>query len=161
MRAGSKRRCSTPGSTRWGVAVDPTGRAAYVTSPGMAVVFVLGDRQTLTLSKSGTGIGTVTLDSEEAIEAYAEHLATHGVRASAFMLGNDFNREDSDAEVEWVIKVVNAAAALAVPAVRIDAIMTGEREMPLDARVAHFADCMKRVLDKTDYHIVEMGIDSL
>ena len=100
------------------------------------------------------------LDSEEAIDAYADHLATHGVRASAFMLGNDFNREDSDAEVEWVIRVVDAAAALAIPAVRIDAIMTGEREMPLDARVAHFADCVKRVLDKTDYHIVEMGIEN-
>lgn len=100
------------------------------------------------------------LDSEAAIEAYAEHLATRGVRASAFMLGNDFNRPDSDAEVEWVIKVVNAAAALAIPAVRIDAIMTGERDLPLDARVTHFADCMKKVLDKTDYHIVEMGIEN-
>ncbi len=100
------------------------------------------------------------LDNEAAIEAYAEHLATHGVRASAFLLSNDFNRADVNAEVEWVTQVVDTAAALAVPAVRIDAIMTGETELPLNARVTRFADCMKRVLDKTDYHIVELGIEN-
>jgi len=100
------------------------------------------------------------LDSEENIRRWAEHLATHGVRASAFLLGNDFNREDLEEEVAWVTGVVDAAGQLAVPAVRIDAAMSGEAEMSLDARVRRFADCMKRVLDNTDYHIVDLGIEN-
>ncbi len=100
------------------------------------------------------------LDSEQAIEAWAEHLAEHGIRASAFLLMNDFNRQDVEAEVAWVTAVVKAAGQLAIPAVRIDAAMSGESEMSLDARVQRFADCMKRVLDATDYHIVELGIEN-
>lgn len=101
-----------------------------------------------------------TLDSEQAISSYAEHLASAGVRASAFMLANDFNRADFRAEEDWVIEVVKAAASLAIPAVRIDAIMTGETDLPLEQRVTRFADSMKRVLDETDYHIVELGIEN-
>ncbi|MCC6485711.1 MAG: TIM barrel protein [Armatimonadetes bacterium] len=101
-----------------------------------------------------------TLDSQAAIEAFAEHLGQHSTRASAFLLHNDFNRDDVEAEVNWVISVVNAAAALAIPAIRIDAVMTGEKELPLDQRVQRFAECMRRVLDSTDYHIVELGIEN-
>lgn len=43
-----------------GVAVAPNGRSAYVSSPEMASVFEIGGSQTLTLSRSGTGIGTIT-----------------------------------------------------------------------------------------------------
>lgn len=43
-----------------GIAIAPDGRVAYVTSPLMAVVLAIGDLQTLTVSKSGTGIGAVT-----------------------------------------------------------------------------------------------------
>lgn len=106
------------------------------------------------------GAESTCLDSSENIMAFAEHLATHGIRASAFMLANDFNRDDFQEEVDWVVRVVDTAAKLAVPAVRIDAIMTGERDLPLDDRVNRFADAMKQVLDRTDYHIVELGIEN-
>ncbi len=53
------------------------------------------------------------LDGEQAIEAWAEHLAEHGIRASAFLLMNDFNRQDVEAEVAWVTAVVKAAGQLA------------------------------------------------
>lgn len=43
-----------------GLAIDPSGRVAYASSPTLAVALVIGDLQTLTVSKSGTGIGTVT-----------------------------------------------------------------------------------------------------
>lgn len=43
-----------------GIAIAPDGRVAYVTSPVMAAALAIGDLQTLTVSKSGTGIGTVT-----------------------------------------------------------------------------------------------------
>jgi len=102
----------------------------------------------------------VTLDSKAAIESYAEFLAEQGVRVSAFLLHNDFNRDDWDAEVKWVTNVVETAAAMAIPAVRIDAVMTGERDIPIEDRVTRFADSMKQVLDATDYHIVELGIEN-
>lgn len=101
-----------------------------------------------------------TLDSEDSIRQWAEHLARHGVRASSFLLMNDFNRDDLEREVAWVTDVVKAAGQLAIPAVRIDAAMSGEAEMSLEARVNRFADCMKRVLESTDYHIVDLGIEN-
>ncbi len=101
-----------------------------------------------------------TLDSRAAVEEYASHLGDHAVRVSGFLIANDFNREDVDAEVEWVTKVVKAASILAVPAVRIDAVMTGEGDLSLDDRVQRFADCVKRVLDNTDARIVDLGIEN-
>lgn len=42
-----------------GIAIAPDGRAAYATSPALPETLTIGDLQTLTVSKSGTGIGTV------------------------------------------------------------------------------------------------------
>lgn len=109
---------------------------------------------------SDTGETHTKLDSMDAIKTFADHLATHGIRASAFMLSNDFNQPDRDTEVKWVIDVVNAAAELAIPAVRIDAIMSGERDIPLNERVSIFSECMKNVINNTDYHIVQLGIEN-
>jgi len=128
---------------------------------GMDAVELEMDRQMqIRLVQNDGGQTHTTLDSKQAVDAYAMHLAHNSVRASAILLHNDFNRPDVEAEVRWVIDVVTAAAYLAIPAVRIDAVMTGETDMPLDQRVTRFADCMKRVLDSTDYHIVELGIEN-
>ncbi len=55
---------------------------------------------------------------------------------------------------------MKAASALGIPAVRIDAIMHGEREQPLERNVQVFADAMGRILDATADAKVDMGIEN-
>ena len=100
------------------------------------------------------------LNSAEAIEDYKNHLAEHRVRATSFLVANNFNADDVAAEIDWVVRVVNAAHALGMPVVRIDAAMRGERELPFEERTQRFVSCMKEVVAQTSDTDVELGIEN-
>ena len=100
------------------------------------------------------------LDSPVATKAYADYASECGVRIAALLTMNKFGGDDNDEQVEWVTRTVRAADALGVEAVRIDSIMIGERERPLEERVAVFTDCVKRVLAATDGLNVDIGVEN-
>ena len=97
--------------------------------------------------------------TDEGIETLANQTRENKMRVSAFLLSNDFGREELDAEVDWVIQVGKAAAQLGVTAVRIDAIMRKQEALSLEQRASRFADCVKRILDATP-ESVEYGIEN-
>lgn len=97
--------------------------------------------------------------TNDAVEEVRRHLEDAGVTVSAFLLSNDFGREDLDAEVGWVIRAVEAAGALGVPVVRLDARMSGEHN-PGDGRVDRFADAVRRVLAATPDAPVDLGVEN-
>lgn len=97
------------------------------------------------------------LTSESAIQEYKKHLEQNGVKISAILMGNNFNAPDLEAELNWVTKTVQIADALGISAVRIDAIMSGEREMSLEKRQSHFAECVHKILDATASSDVARG----
>jgi len=97
--------------------------------------------------------------TDAGIETLAEQTRANGVKISAFLLSNDFGREELDDEVNWVIQVGQAAAKLGVQAIRIDAIMRKQETLSLEQRAARFADCVKRILDGTP-ESVEYGIEN-
>ncbi len=101
-----------------------------------------------------------SLADKAAIEAFAYKCAGNKIRPVAFLLANNFGAEDLNAELEWVIGAIKTAGQLKMPAVRIDAIMSTERDWPLEKRIQHFADCMAKVLDATDGTNVQMGIEN-
>lgn len=107
-----------------------------------------------------TGAERFELASPEGIEAFRKHLSETGIAVSALLMANDFGSPDLNAEAAWVIAAVRAADALGIPAVRIDAIMHGERENPIEANVSVFADVMNRVLDATPDSSVDMGVEN-
>jgi len=100
------------------------------------------------------------LDSPDAVRRYQEHLEKHGVRPSAFLLGTNFNQPDLDAEVEWVMGAVRAGHILGMAAVRVDSAMSGERELPMEDRVARYVQGIKRVLQETDDTQVALGVEN-
>lgn len=100
------------------------------------------------------------ISTDEGIEQLRSQLEKANVRVAAFLLSNNFGVEDLDGEIDWVVKTIRAAAKLGVPAVRIDAIMSGERDLPLEERVEIFARAMERVLEATDGLDVDMGIEN-
>ncbi|MGC8669244.1 MAG: sugar phosphate isomerase/epimerase family protein [Chthonomonadales bacterium] len=82
------------------------------------------------------------------------------IRISALLLANDFNAPDIEKELDWIIRTIHAAGDLGIEAVRIDAIMHGERELPREEREALFADRVHRVLDATASAGVDLGIEN-
>lgn len=102
----------------------------------------------------------ITLDSSSGVDRILKELYPFGGKVTALLLSNNFGTKDLDAEIDWVISAVRAAERLGAPAIRVDAIMQGEREMPLKERAQHFSDCMARVLDATGNINVDAGIEN-
>lgn len=100
------------------------------------------------------------LDSDDAIEVYRAHLAERGVKATSFLMANNFNADDTNAEVAWAVRVVEAAHQLGMPAVRIDAAMRGEKELTFEERAGRFIGCVKDILAQTGGTGVDLGIEN-
>ena len=100
------------------------------------------------------------LDSPDAARQYGEHAAECGVHIAALLVMNKFGGDDNQEQVRWVTRTVEAADALGVDAVRIDAIMINERERPLQERLDVFADCVSRVLAATEGSKVNLGVEN-
>ena len=100
------------------------------------------------------------IQTNDDVEEIRRHLDDTGVHVSGFLLANAFGRPDLDREIAWVARVAQVAVSLAVPVVRIDAIMHGERDLPLDERQRHFADAMTRVLRTLGDREVALGIEN-
>lgn len=92
-----------------------------------------------------------------ALQAQAK---ANNVRISALCMGNDFNADDKEFQVAWAVRAVKAAQQLGAPAVRIDAIMHGERDLPLEQRYALVANAIKRILAETADTGVDLGIEN-
>ena len=100
------------------------------------------------------------LDTPIGVEDFRKHLDSTGKCVTALLMSNNFGSDDFDGEVNWTIKAVEAASALGIPAVRLDAIMHGEQDQPLERNVQVFADAMMRVLDATPDAKVDMGVEN-
>lgn len=118
---------------------------------------VMRDSTVRTLTVDGAGF---SLKEDSAIKSLKAHYEEHGVRISAFMLGNNFNAIDVNAEVDWCVTAINAAETLGVKAVRIDSIMRNERDMDLQSRIDTFVAGITRVLNDTDGSNVQLGVEN-
>lgn len=116
------------------------------------------DRSALSLDTPGEA--RESLADQAAVEAYAYKCEGLQVRVAALLLHNNFGNPDLDAEIDWVISSIRAAARLGAKVVRIDAIMRVEGDWPFERRTQHFADCMARVMDATSNLDVDMGIEN-
>jgi sugar phosphate isomerase/epimerase len=83
-----------------------------------------------------------------------------GLHITAFLLHNDFNAADQDKELALVTEVVKTAGRLGVPAVRLDSIMSGQKDLPLERRIELFSKAARIVLDRTDKEKVALAIEN-
>src|SRR3989442_14771801 len=77
---------------------------------------------------------SVMLHSPEDMAHLKRSMTDSGLRISAFQLNNDFNAADVDSEIAWIVRVVEAAAELGVPALRIDGAMTDQEALYFSQR---------------------------
>ncbi len=117
------------------------------------------DRTALALDPAG-GPEKLDLATDAGLGALRDQCAAAGARISAFLLANNFGADDRDAEIDWVVAAARAAHALGVPAIRIDAIMHGERELPLAERQEIFHRAMATVLERTADWGIDFGIEN-
>jgi sugar phosphate isomerase/epimerase len=83
-----------------------------------------------------------------------------GAVISALCMPNNFNADDKQEEIAWAVRTVRAAQSLGVPAVRIDAIMSGEKHLPLEERRRLVAQAVRAILDETSDTDVDLGIEN-
>lgn len=100
------------------------------------------------------------IDRDEGVGKLERQTKGSGIRISAFLLSNDFNAKVIDKELDWVTRVVEVAGKIGIPAVRIDAIMSGEKDLPLERRQDMFAKAVQTVLERTSKSSVELGIEN-
>ncbi|MGQ9523815.1 MAG: sugar phosphate isomerase/epimerase family protein [Armatimonadota bacterium] len=100
------------------------------------------------------------LSHESDLILLRSHFRERGVGISAFLVANDFNAADKEAEARWVAQVVRAAGVLGIPAVRVDAIMTGEHDLPPERRKQVIAEGVHRILEATEGLPVDIGIEN-
>ena len=84
----------------------------------------------------------------------------NGIRVAALCMGNNFNSDDKAGEIAWAVRTVKAAQALGVVAVRIDAIMSGEKDLPLEERQRLVATAVQKILAETEGTGVDLGIEN-
>ncbi len=107
-----------------------------------------GDQKRLSLSKP---------DELSELKRQAE---ANGITIAALCMGNNFNADDKPAEIAWAVRTVQAAAQLGVPAIRIDAIMSGEKRLPLEERQRLVAQSVRAILDETADLNIDLGIEN-
>ncbi len=126
---------------------------------GISTVEVLMDRAGTVRSLVGTQ--RLDLGRDEDLEIFDAILKVHGIRVCALLCGQDFNAaDDPAAHRAWVVRAVRAAGDLGIPAVRIDSIMTGQKELPLEERVRLYAQATAAVLEATAGSRVALGIEN-
>jgi len=96
-------------------------------------------------------------DDLAALKTQAE---TNNIRIAALCMGNNFNADDKQFEIDWAVRTVRAAAALDAPVVRIDSAMSGERHLPLEERQRLVANALKEILAETETTDIDLGIEN-
>lgn len=127
---------------------------------GLAGIELAVGRDSITHALEPSAGTTLDLSRDDDVRRLGEQMEATGFCVSAFLLGNDFNATDRDAELDWIIRVVKVAGALGVPTVRVDAIMSGERDLPKEEREEIFASGVRAVLDATHEETVDLGIEN-
>lgn len=122
-------------------------------------LFVLRDDTVPALAPAGDR-KRLNLCSPGDLSELRRQAAANGITISALCMANNFNADDKPAEIAWAVRTVRAAATLGVPAVRIDAIMSGEKHLPLEERRRLVAQSVRSILDETADLNVDLGIEN-
>ncbi len=122
-------------------------------------LFVLRDDTVSAIAPTNGKVRLSLSDPAERAELASQAKASN-VRIAALCMGNNFNATDKAQEIAWAVRTVEAAKELGSPAVRIDAIMHGEHDLPLAERQRLVADAVRQILKGTTDSGVDLGIEN-
>jgi len=122
-------------------------------------LFVKNDDTVSAIAPEG-GKDRLNLANSADLATLKKQASDNGVKIAALCMGNNFNAEDKAFQIAWAVRTIRAAEVLGVPAIRIDAIMSGERDLPLDERLRLVSTAVKQILAETEDSSVELGIEN-
>jgi len=82
-------------------------------------------------------------------KAFIEKLESEGIKVCAFLVENDFARDDIEAEIKWVVDACKVASDLNVSTVRINAVMVGKQRVSESSYIKRTAECIKEIIRRT------------
>lgn len=91
---------------------------------------------------------------------FVDQLEKHDLRVCALLCAQNFNADERETHIKWVINAVRAAESLGAPAIRVDSAMSAQDALPLDDRIRIFADAVREVLHATPDSQVALGIEN-
>lgn len=100
-----------------------------------------------------------SLNDPNAIARFSGQAQAQGIRVTALLLATDFSAEAADAQVEWAARMIQAAAALNVPVVRIDP-WTASRELPEKTVIDNSIRRAGELLRRTAGTGVDLGMEN-
>lgn len=128
---------------------------------GVAAVELAVGRNVSVLHLTSSFAGPRAILAEgEGLAALRAEYAEAGIHVSGLMVASNFNAEDLEAEVAWVVGAMRLADALGADAVRVDAAMTGQRELSLPRRVDLYAQAVRRILEATPEAATPLAIEN-
>ena len=126
--------------------------------PGVEL-FVLRDNTVPAIAPNGDS-KRLNLNDEADLRELQRQAEAAGVTIAALCMGNNFNADDKKSEIAWAVRTVRSALTLGVPAIRIDAIMSGEKHLPLEERQRLVASSVRAILDETSDTDIDLGIEN-
>ncbi len=93
-------------------------------------------------------------------QALADRYAAAGIKVGGLLLATNFNSDELDAQIEWVVSAVGLAEVLGARAVRTDSAMAGQGDLPWAERVRTYSDAVLRILEATPDSSVALGIEN-
>ena len=106
--------------------------------------------------KEGTPL---SVKDDASIERLREVLQEHDVRISAILIATDFSGDHADSHVNWAVNIIQAAAKLGVPVVRIDT-WTSKRELSAAHVKQNLITRVRQILQRTPGAAVDLGLEN-
>lgn len=102
----------------------------------------------------------IRLATDSDAAAYRRHLETVKIRPTALLTSCDFGAVDFEASVRWMTRAIEVADIIGAPVIRVDSLMTGERERTFGERVSLFVRGLGGALERTADSEVTLGIEN-
>lgn len=93
------------------------------------------------------------------IQSLRKTFADEGIRISALLLATDFSGPKAETHVAWAARVVEAAAELGVPVIRIDPL-TADRALAAEVVQERFTRRVSQLLELTRGLPVDLGMEN-
>jgi len=106
------------------------------------------------------GQDKVDLRGKEGRECFTKQILKKDIRISSLLMHNNFAAVDMTAQIEWIIRCIDAAEYLKVKAIRIDPIIKTDRDLSVEEAARMSTKALKEVFSqmpkgKTVYLAIE------
>ncbi|NUM52725.1 MAG: sugar phosphate isomerase/epimerase [Candidatus Hydrogenedentes bacterium] len=101
----------------------------------------------------------VLYDATEA-QAYRSHLDGLGIRCCSLLTARDLSVGKQDEHVEWLKRAVETAGPLGCDSIRIDSMLSREKDLAYGFRVELFCSVLGEVIQETGTSAVALAIEN-